>query len=368
MALVNYAESDFSGSDSEDELVGEANFPKTADNSKTSSNFSDTVEEEYKMRIPKNAKPLLEPLNISRKSALNGKVILTIPTTEELDSSDESDSDQPQASKKPVQKPGSGSGAKGLLDVLPPPRALIVREGDKPIMPSMIPQQVKRLVKNKPVEKPAIVDDEQWDVEDEGDVSGGFFSFYDAKEDAEKAAADVEAVRRQTQKTLVEASSRHQPIPASAGPPEEATHECPPPQVVKPFKDSELPKPPGLYGDEIDEDVESVFTEETFIPGPERKRARWGASVAEVLASGAVKEVRQEDLTAGAKLELIKNVTTGAGRPKPQHLVDNPGKLAFRKHQITWLAYKAQEQEYELQEQWAEARRNQAQSRQKYGF
>lgn len=46
--------------------------------------FHDKVEEEYKMRMPKNAKPFLEPLNIQRKSGLNGKVILTIPTVEEV--------------------------------------------------------------------------------------------------------------------------------------------------------------------------------------------------------------------------------------------------------------------------------------------
>ena len=36
------------------------------------------------MRIPKNAKPFFEPLNIKRKAGLNGKLILTIPTVEEV--------------------------------------------------------------------------------------------------------------------------------------------------------------------------------------------------------------------------------------------------------------------------------------------
>ena len=36
------------------------------------------------MRMPKNAKPLLEPLNIKRKLGHGGKIILTIPTVEEV--------------------------------------------------------------------------------------------------------------------------------------------------------------------------------------------------------------------------------------------------------------------------------------------
>ncbi|VDL64637.1 unnamed protein product [Hymenolepis diminuta] len=112
-----------------------------------------------------------------------------------------------------------------------------------------------------------------------------------------------------------------------------------------------------------------------------RKKARMSrsdvigaSSVADLLASVPggiqIREVKAADLTAGADLELVKSVTKS--RPlkvdPSQHVVDNPGKLAFRKHQITWLAYKAQENEYELQEQWAEARRNRTLSRQKYGF
>ncbi len=50
----------------------------------SSSKFHDSVEDEYRMRIPKNAKPLIEPLNIKRKTGLSGKVLLSIPTVEEV--------------------------------------------------------------------------------------------------------------------------------------------------------------------------------------------------------------------------------------------------------------------------------------------
>lgn len=88
-----------------------------------------------------------------------------------------------------------------------------------------------------------------------------------------------------------------------------------------------------------------------LLPLSQRKRARLGRSgasamsVADLLAASGgakVREVRADDLTAGASLELLKNITTARPKMEPQqHLVNNPGKLAFRKHQITWLAYKA---------------------------
>lgn len=64
------------------EVVQEGN-PKPQP-SKTLSDFQDKVEDEYKMRIPMNAKPFLQPLNIQHKIGVNGKVILSIPTVEDV--------------------------------------------------------------------------------------------------------------------------------------------------------------------------------------------------------------------------------------------------------------------------------------------
>lgn len=53
--------------------------------------------------------------------------------------------------------------------------------------------------------------------------------------------------------------------------------------------------------------------------------------ILEMLSSvkGGVKQVRQDDLTAGSKLELIKSVTNEVRRKKPEALVDEPGSLLF---------------------------------------
>lgn len=49
--------------------------------------------------------------------------------------------------------------------------------------------------------------------------------------------------------------------------------------------------------------------------------------------------INQSDLTAGAQLELIKSVTSDDSQYRPKSTDDDPGKLAHRKHQITWLAH-----------------------------
>nr|AAW25106.1 SJCHGC04337 protein [Schistosoma japonicum] len=131
--------------------------------------------------------------------------------------------------------------------------------------------------------------------------------------------------------------------------------------------------------EEREDDEEKVFwTEENFVPGPERKRARLvmpgtkssNVALNELLQSTntEVISINQSDLTAGAQLELIKSVTSDDSQYRPKSTDDDPGKLAHRKHQITWLAHQAQENEMELGKRWAEARRNKASNRAKYGF
>uniref|UniRef100_A0A183B1D7 Pol protein n=1 Tax=Echinostoma caproni TaxID=27848 RepID=A0A183B1D7_9TREM len=54
-------------------------------------------------------------------------------------------------------------------------------------------------------------------------------------------------------------------------------------------------------------------------------------------------EVSQDDLTAGASLDLMKSVTADESQyvSKRADPDDDPGKLAHRKHQITWLAFQS---------------------------
>ncbi|EUB54872.1 hypothetical protein ECG_07710 [Echinococcus granulosus] len=387
MALVDYGASDMSDSDSEGKLIDENSSTKSQSTSSKQMDFHDKVEDEYKMRMPKNAKPLLEPLNIQRKSGINGKVILSIPTVEEFDSSDDSDSDDLENVKRPPRKAVGSTSHKSLLDLLPPTRALIVREGDKPIIPSLlVPKQAIQSIPTKPAPakspRTPELSVEVGDMDYDTASPEGFFTFNGTQEDSVLPSNADEARRRARESILAaEAAAVGNTTPQETVPlPQEL-----PPLEEKPFKDWQLPKRPRVEREEgasseegEEEEMGPMFTAETFIPGPERKRARLSRSgatamsVADLLAASGrakVREVRAEDLTAGASLELLKNITTARPKMEPQqHLVNNPGKLAFRKHQITWLAYKAQEQEYELQEQWAEARRNQAQSRQKYGF
>ncbi len=54
--------------------------------------------------------------------------------------------------------------------------------------------------------------------------------------------------------------------------------------------------------------------------------------------------------------------------PLGQALGSGDSSLEKRKHQITWLAIRAREREYELKQQWAQSSMSRAQTQAKYGF
>ncbi|VDK83774.1 unnamed protein product [Dibothriocephalus latus] len=334
MALVNYDRSDESSDSEEEHEPKVSNLSQKPVPPNSSAQFTDAVEAEYKMRIPKNAKPLLKPLNIEKRTSKSGKVLITIQSLEELDSSDDSD-DETQLKHQKARE-----------------------------------------------------DEDEFVVEEDGDTEQGngeskYFSFYDAKEEAKR----LEVL---AQSTVMAPSTV--PTSSTTAPPNANVPSSAPPGLPvlpeKPFSDEDLPEPgqkPAEHSAkesnqyENAEEPEPVWTEASFIPAPERKRARLGgcgqlqigagsSAVMDVIASAnsEIRSVSQDELTDGAELELLKSITSD-NRPKKVE-AEAPNKLAFRKHQITWLAYKAQEQEYELQEQWSEARRNQFRSRSKYGF
>uniref|UniRef100_A0A183TCY0 MFS domain-containing protein n=1 Tax=Schistocephalus solidus TaxID=70667 RepID=A0A183TCY0_SCHSO len=334
--------------------------------SNSSAQFTDSVEAEYKMRIPKNAKPLLKPLNIEKRTSKSGKILITIPTLEESNSM--------------KQKPSTN-----LLDLLPPTRALIVREGNTPMM---IPHQLAKpkapesLVKQHQQRQHAAAqlksanlslpeDDEDEFIVDDDDteeVTGKskYFSFYDAKKEAERLT--VLAQTTATSPSAVPSSSNSSSSGtasriSTSAPSHVSTPSSAPPGLPilpsKPFADEDLPEPgkrPAEHSVQDSnqvsdgEEPEPVWTEASFIPAPERKRARLGgcgqtqigagsSAIMDVIASAksGIRSVSQDELTDGAQLELLKSITSD-NRPRKVD-AEQPNKLAFRKHQITWLAY-----------------------------
>ncbi|VDL64009.1 unnamed protein product [Hymenolepis diminuta] len=274
MALVDYGDSDLSDSASDAEVVQECN-PKPQP-SKTLSDFQDKVEDVYKMRMPKNAKPFLQPLNIQHKVGVNGKVILSIPMVEDLNSSDDSDDDRPKRIQ-PQSTTSKSKSSKSLLDLLPPTRSLIVREGDKPVISQpLVPRQVARnppptkTPSSKPAE--AVAEFEEENLDDDLSSTNSFFTFGAAKKPLASTLSAEEVRRKAREAILASEATATQRLSSTS-----STGCYLPSLKEKPFSERELQK--GLLnqqqqGDSYQEfehenEEEPMFTAETFIPGPE---------------------------------------------------------------------------------------------------
>ncbi|TGZ66260.1 hypothetical protein CRM22_005411 [Opisthorchis felineus] len=416
MALVNYDNSDNELSDSAEESNDDA----------VTETGVDKVEPEYKMRMPKSAARKANPATVVpalvTSKTRTGKVLLSVPALQELDSSsDENDNDRDAVTKQRSKKAQLGSAGQrsvGLLSLLPPTRAPITRDGPKPVM--MMPHQlaVKRpapghLVKRNQLggavgqeatQNGVSEDSRDSDVDDndddgtEGSTSASFFSFFQPAPESERAVAEVRAatatsiIRAMVSKADEPTGSddarqpgfEEQVVVSSTNKqtPSRPTVQTPTSSLcrIDPAVLSELDVPKKEVPTDGDEAIDDVqcWTEHTFVPGPERKRARLNQPGTRsipvhdllVTSNQSIREVNQADLTVGADLELMKSVTADESQYRSHRASedDDPGKLAHRKHQITWLAYQAQENEMELEKRWAEARRNKASNRSKYGF
>lgn len=182
--------------------------------------------------------------------------------------------------QKSPRKPVGPTSHKSLLDLLPPTRALIVKEGDKPIIPSLlVPKQAVRNISAKfaPRELPksAELSTEVGDMEVDSVSPEGFFTFNNTQEDLVTPSTTEEARRKARESILAaEAEAVGKATPQEPVPPLQEL----PPLEEKPFKDWQLPKRPrveredgassGEEGEE-EEEMGPMFTAETLIPGPE---------------------------------------------------------------------------------------------------
>ncbi|CAH8624155.1 unnamed protein product [Schistosoma margrebowiei] len=355
----------------------------------------------------------------------------------QLDSSDDSDDESSRSvnNNKSYRNSKPGTDKVSLLSVLPPTRALIVREGNRPMIPHQLISKkntshtVKETLtmKTKPGnvgQKPSFQnnndDDDVWDADitgkqdsdkdtlelaDEDAEEVSFFSFYKPTPNNHEAVASeraaalsaLQATRKKAElsskPSIVDNDDSNSFITVKLSHDENSTtgrltakswEECLPkvtindPEILRQMSSVQKEISEQEKDDEGDVEEKVFWTEENFVPGPERKRARLimpgtksnNIAVNELLQSTntEVISINQSDLTAGAQLELIKSVTSDDSQYRPKSTDDDPGKLAHRKHQITWLAHQAQENEMELEKRWAEARRNKASNRAKYGF
>ncbi|KAF5403490.1 Proline-rich protein PRCC [Paragonimus heterotremus] len=430
MALVNYDSSEDEASDVEEKVI--ASQPKAVPLRPLTGSDRVEMEYLMRVPKSAKLSTLVPDLTASKtktgKILLSVPSLETLDSSssgsDEEDSTDTNSTTKQRSKKSFGRSSSDGSRAVGgLLSLLPPTGSGIVRNGPKPAV--MIPPQllVRRTTQinqgNIPQSSSAttstVLDSSEDAIggpanvptticeEDEQDVKiepSSFFSFYKPAQEDAQAVATVRANAAnkvvQSMTYVSSSTSVTEPIPVEASEPsvngisssstEAGRSQTGAPQMpslcsINPAVLSEfsaLKRNDSKTEDDDGSDEPQFWTDQTLVPAPERKRARLthpGARtlpVHDLLSSSnqVIREVNQADLTAGADVELMKSVTADESQYVSQRAKadDDPGKLAHRKHQITWLAFQAQENQIELEKRWAEARRNKATNRAKYGF
>ncbi|KAL3314707.1 hypothetical protein Ciccas_006667 [Cichlidogyrus casuarinus] len=361
MGLVDYG-----GSSDEEEHSIEAeknNDPDTehsnSQNAKMKEKYEnsseDFVEDSLKNRVPKSFQQKTQELRSKLLKPRTKTPLFTLYLPEQLDSSDDSEEEiQKQRRNKLLTK--ATENKKDLLSLLPPTNSFTVKEGKKQVC--LVPQQIAR------PKRPAPTTSDFIPVPDDVKIDPtNYFSFYNSKEEEERLN-DVAPKDCSIPGTSSRTSKHKEQISIPIDSPDQLDliAKFPRPVIIdeaiakeakREFEISKLKPGQRLLGEEVqvtNEDADEVgqWNEQTLIPAAERKRAKLARENAigevnldQIIASSAVREVKQDQLTAGSKVELMKNVTADnqqyRGAPPPEF---DPGKLATKKHQITWLAYR----------------------------
>ena len=114
-----------------------------------------------------------------------------------------------------------------------------------------------------------------------------------------------------------------------------------------------------------DEDIETEEAGDNVVPAEElirlQGKRKWGREAVNFI------DVHADNYTS--TVELTKNLTQEVDMVShSKNKKDGPSGQQKRKHQITYLAHRAKEQEFELKNQWAQNKMTKNQTQSKYGF
>ncbi|XP_063238750.1 proline-rich protein PRCC [Bacillus rossius redtenbacheri] len=287
-----------------------------------------------------------DPLPVASRLAKKETVKITVPSLSEFK---EDESEEPKKKKLKPSSVGSG-----LFALLPAPKNMTVKETKRALVPNVLtkkpaaftvnpaPSLTRRAGSVKP--SPALTG-----YEDSGDEAeaGDYFSLGSAADGAPGPG--------------VGGDEGSLPVPP------EAT-DAPPPTAVASGPDGEWPEasPQGSAESESNpldrEDDDLLLNEEAMQRLCGRRAARDRAGVQLIEVSG-------DALMPDPKEWLTKQLTEERQvRSHGHRRDDGPTSQQKRKHQITYLAFQAKENELELKNQWSQNRMTRKQTQSKYGF
>uniref|UniRef100_A0A1B6EYH8 Proline-rich protein PRCC n=1 Tax=Cuerna arida TaxID=1464854 RepID=A0A1B6EYH8_9HEMI len=293
----------------------------------------------------------------------NGPVKITIPSLNEIEEEEE------QPSKKKLKPSQKGS---GLFALLPNPKTNLVPQSvarpsniqkvaNKKPTPSTM-KNTKPLPKPQVVNKQSLISYEDSGDEDEPSGSVDFFSL-DSREDVTPAPVDIDIPLPQDNQPLLNTSLKDQSDNALLNPKFE-TQSWAAPSHPEHSSSGHLSADKYTTSDLMTFNNKDLELDEEAMQQLCGRRDRLKMQAQEV----SVIDVSGDAIMPDSRDWLTKQLTEETSHRPSHKRKDGPTTQQKRKHQITYLAFQAKENELELKNQWANNRMSRKQTQAKYGF
>ena len=287
-----------------------------------------------------------------KKKKQKGKVKIMLPSLSDFGDASDGEGDEAATARKKLRTDASRVRTSALLSLLPNPvNPVPSKEPERILVPDAVAKRPKamsatsslvpRSVRVAKVAPAALAGDS--DSDEDAPPATSFFTLEQEKvEPIMPAAAELPFPRPGPSRRFVEATPHAEPSGPAAGP--------------------SRPSPGALHGAAGYTDAEDLMSNNEALERLAGKHALRN----KVEDFHDVVEVNQDNLKADEREWVTKALTEDAAdKPGPRCTIKGQTK---RKHQITYLAAVAKENEHKLKQQWAAASANRKAAGAKYGF
>ncbi|KAG8251764.1 proline-rich protein PRCC isoform X2 [Homalodisca vitripennis] len=346
----------------------EFNFSEYHHKSNQESKHADGLDKKTNLAIPEPKFSLLNTdIDIKYLTSVNkrnGPVKITIPSLNEIEEEEE------QPSKKKLKPSQKGS---GLFALLPNPKTNLVpqsvarpsnnqKAANKKPTPSAV-KNTKPLTKPQVVNKQSLINYEDSGDEDEPSGSVDFFSL-DSREDVTPAPVDIDIPLPQDSQPLSDTPLKDQSDKASSLNHAFQTQSWATPSHSEHSSSDRLSADQYTTSDFVTFNNKDLELDEEAMQQLCGRRDRLRMQAQDV----SVIDVSGDAIMPDSREWLTKQLTEETNHRPSHKRKDGPTTQQKRKHQITYLAFQAKENELELKNQWANNRMSRKQTQAKYGF